>query len=256
MWPDLKPARAVAARRTASWMMKGRRSWLYATPFANPIAGAGDIAQATVVYPETISGNPLKAANVARWLLHRPAFHTGETVYGKDDLFVFHEHAFNSLDLPETHRLSLTYINPTYLDCGQPRSGTCYLLRKGAGRTISHSLEGSTKVDGLTHAETAAVFNRTRLLFSYDPFTMYNHYAAMCGCTPIIIPPDGMTADEWLPDIDERAGIAWGEDDIERAIATRPDLFKRLERRRQQEDAMVDAFARRARTFRHRSHKT
>jgi len=247
MWPDIKPTSWKSVRSALSWMVKGLPAWNAATPFNNPIANRTALADAVAFYPETISGNPLRAPKVARWLLHRPAFHVGRAEYGSDDLLVFHEHAFNTPGLPDTHRLSLTYVNPVYRDRHEARRGSAYLVRKGQGREMVHP-PGAIPLDGLSHEETANVLNRVEHVYSYDPYTMYNHYAAISGAVPIIIPPAGMTSEAWLPDPNERAGIAWGPDDIDRAVATRPALMKRFADRRIVEDEMVHRFVQMARS--------
>jgi len=67
------------------------------------------------------------------------------------------------------------------------RQGSAYLIRKGAGKPIVHDLTDSICIDGMTHAETAAVFKRVKTFISYDPLTAYSTYAILCGCRSVVM---------------------------------------------------------------------
>ena len=100
------------------------------------------------------------------------------------------------------------------------RSGSCYILRKGKGRNLVHDLSDSTLIDGLSHEKAAKIFNQTEFCISYDTHTMLSKYAAMCGCVSIVIPKDGISKEQWRPNINDRFGIAYGFDDIQWAKET------------------------------------
>ena len=144
------------------------------------------------------------------------------------------------LPIPQTHE--------AYRDRGgRDRNGSAYLIRKGKGRQIAHDLTDSVCVDDLSHEERAHVFNRVRFFYSYDLYTMYSRYAAICGCTPVIIPDLQVSPDQWAPREEDRYGLAYGVENIPWAIATRSKLLVRLKEQRQEEDRMLRDFVRECR---------
>ncbi len=224
------------------------RKWLrpYGTgPFANPIARHRDLEDAIVVYPEYMTGNPLRASQVVRWLLNKPgALNAGRTGYGPDDLFFFFQAAFDDprFNSDPTNQLMLHWVNPIYRDEGLPnRQGTCHLMRKGEGRAIVHGPD-SIALDGLGHAEMAAIFNRTERFYCYDLYTFYTIYAALCGCIPIVVPDPTISKEQWIILPKDRYGVAYGEDDVAWAVATRPDLHRQLAAQHAREEDMLVAF--------------
>jgi hypothetical protein len=244
LWPHDRPAARLGGNP---------RERLFSTgPFENPIAGPDDLQDAIVVYPEIVSGNPLGGRHVVRWFLHLPGYHTGKTGYGPDELYFYIVDAFNDPTInphPE-NRLTLQWENDVYGKTNQgARSGSCYMMRHGAGRPLVHDLADSTPVDAMTHAEKAAEFNRRERFYSYDPYTFYLVYAAICGCIPIVVPEPGKTKDEWQPKPADRYGFAYGEEDIAWAVETRGALLDKLARRRVIEDDMVRRFAARCRDW-------
>ncbi|HYI06257.1 MAG TPA: hypothetical protein VD858_15290 [Reyranella sp.] len=235
-WPSLRNM----AYRAKGWLRP------YSTgPFANPIARRADLQDAIVVYPETTFGNPLRARNVVRWLLNKPgALSQGRMQYGHNDLYFFFQAAFDdpSLNSDPTNQLMLHWVNPIYRDRGLPgRRGTCHMMRKGAGRPIVHGPD-SIAVDGLSHDEMADVFNRTERFYCYDLYTFYTIYAARCGCIPIVVPDPAIPKDKWITLPKDRYGVAYGEDDIPWALATRHELFRQGDAEHANEDDMITTF--------------
>ena len=190
-----------------------------------------------VVYPEVISGNPFKAKNVVRWLLHKPGFHTGEANFGSDDLiFAFDDYCIeDGYGIDPKNKLYVLSLNSSYAlpHEKRERQGSCYMMRKGTGRSLVHSLEDSICVDGLSHAELAEIFQTTKYFYSYDELTLYSQYAALCGCISVVIPDKYKTRDEWVSTHPiSKYGIAYGMDDIDHAIKTQSgvkDYFDQLE---------------------------
>jgi hypothetical protein len=248
IWPNPKPRPSrffglPSPKAMAGYVLRGAGRRFSQGPFANPVAGLRDLRDAIVVYPEVVAGNPLRAKKVARWLLHRPGFHTGKVDFGRDDLFfAYHEH-FNPDSDRTSARLTVTWVNPVYRDLGgTERSGSCYLLRKGKDRPLVHDPASSVLIDDLSHEEKAEIFSRTTTLYSYDPYTLYNVYAAVCGCIPVVVPPPGLTKEEWLPKLEDRYGLAFGPDDVPWAMATRDKMLDRIGRAREEEEQMLQNF--------------
>lgn len=250
LWPGPQPRLRwpPRLRPTLSWLRYTltRRRRRYATgPFRAKLASGKDIAGAIVVYPEIVNGNPLGATHVVRWFLHKPGHHTGLVDYGPGELYFFIVDAFDEPDINPSpdNRLTLQWVNEIYRDRGgRQRSGSCYLMRHGAGRSLTHDVHDSVPIDALSHAEKADMFNRCERFYSYDPYTFYLWYAAICGCIPIVVPEPGVSKQAWKTEEADRYGIAYGEDDIAWAVTTREKLLDKLCRRRTEEDRMVRAF--------------
>jgi len=214
-----------------------------------PLAPRNILKKAIVVYPEVVPGNPLGSRHVVRWFLHKPWFINKNAFYGRDELNFYYQPAFadKSLNINPENQLRLRWIrDDVYRDLGLPgREGTCRLIRKGRLSGLGTDPEdGSILLDNLSHEEKAEVFNRSRIMYSHDPYTMYCFYAALCGCIPVVLPQPGMSREEWQHDEADRYGIAYGEKDIEWAVATRPLLIEKFYREKQEEEEMVVRFLR------------
>jgi len=212
-----------------------------------PVAANQDLEDSIVIYPEIIVGNPLNAKRVVRWLLHKPGFNNGGKIdFGKDDLFFYYDKAYDDSRF-NSYPDNLLHIISQRKDVykiinNEKRKGTCYLLRKGNKRPIVHNVTDSILIDGMSHEETAKVFNQTEFCISYDTYTMYTVYAAMCGCIPIIIPEEGVSKEEWQPTEENRYGMAYGFDDIDYATSTRELFLEKLERQEQESNQSVQHF--------------
>jgi hypothetical protein len=199
-----------------------------------------------VIYPEVVAGNPLAAPHVVRWLLHKPGYQTGKAEFGPDDLFFCHNLAFNDAQRnSEGKILRVTFVNRVYRQTNfGPRSGAAVLVRKGSRRVHNAHPPDAIPVDDMSHSERAAVFNRVRYLYSYDPYSFFVVYAALCGCTPIVIPEPEIPEEAWQPTVERRLGIAYGMERIAWAEATREDLRKSVARSREYENEVVRSFVR------------
>jgi hypothetical protein len=259
LWPERRPLFNPVEPLGSAWRMfrfiKRRRNRRYTTRpgFETPIARPSDLHEAIVVYPEVIAGNPLRAKHVVRWLLHKPGFHTGKAEYGPDDRFFFCQKAFDDPRLnPDGDNLLQTVLvrDDIYqqVNFGE-RRGTCYLIRKGKGREIAHDLSDSILVDDLSHAQLAEVFNRVQTCISYDMYTNYSLFAALCGCTSVVVPMPGLTIDQWYPDPRDRYGLAYGFDDIEHAHRTRHLLLPHLKSQERLANESVRLFAEKCKVY-------
>jgi hypothetical protein len=214
--------------------------------FRCEVARAGDLDDsAIVIYPEVVQGNPLQAAQVVRWLLNKPGRLTGSYNFGPDEMFFAYSGYAD--DPPLTGgapRLFTLTLNPVYRERnGGQRTGSCFMVRKGKDKAFVHPPD-AVQLDERSHDEIAAAFNAAETFYCYDEATLYSQYAALCGCTSIVVPglyPDRAAWVQARPVA--RYGVAFGLDDIEHAVATRHLVLDHLERHAEAGRASVGAFA-------------
>lgn len=252
LWPARKPVRRGS--NPLVWFFQELKHRLKGFPvnpdFLTPLATEHDLPGSIVIYPEIVSGNPLKADHVVRWLLHKPGFHTGQVNYGANDLFFYFNKAFDdsTLNPNPDHQLQVVHLlTSIYQQTNNGhRSGTCYLVRKGGQRDLIHHEDKDIRVDKMSHEERARIFNTCETFISYDMHSLYSAYAALCGCRSIVIPEPGLTKEAWLPDEKERYGIAYGMDDMDWAASTLTLLKKRFADLEQASIDSVQNFVRKA----------
>lgn len=247
-WPNLSPI-----RRTVIFIKNVLRRLLLVKRFKTspsmdtPIASKKILRDAVIVYPEIISGNPLNAKHVVRWLLHKPGFFREHVVFGKDELTFFYQPAFieGCEWVDPDNMLKVNWVrNDVYFNRGlTKRSGACRLIRKG---NLTESKipddDEAVIIDGMSHVEMAEIFNRTKFLFCHDPYTMYCYYAVLCGCVPIIIPHDSLSKEDWRSTNLFKYGIAYGLDEAQWAENTRDELIGEFSELKLTEDEMINKF--------------
>lgn len=235
LWPaSQKPALSLFKRLKKKL---SKQEYALCADYNTPLAKFSDLKSSSiVVYPEIINGNPLKAKNVVRWLLHKPGFHTGVAEFSESELFFsYDENCYEpGYGIDISNILTVVAINPAYaFDDNPSRSGSCYMLRKGKGRDITHDDENSLFIDDLEHDEVASVFKQKKYFYCYDEYTFFSQYAALCGCISVVMPAGDKSKEEWVENHPiSKYGIAYGVDDIEHAIKTMDkvgDYFKELE---------------------------
>lgn len=191
-----------------------------------PLARQSDVTpESIIVYPEIVLGNPLGANNVVRWLLYKPGLRDPFD-FGQGEMFFA---AGPMSDLPlltgGASELYLWIINQTYRNENRhKRSGVCYIVRKGNHKPRIPETEAPNAIciDRMNHAEINDVFNRCHTFYSYDEATMYSQYAAVAGCTSVVVPGLYNSREEWAHNHKLGSfGIAYGLDDIPHANATR-----------------------------------
>lgn len=208
-----------------------------------------------VVYPEVTFGNPLNATHVVRWLLHNPYAVKKKAYFVPGELqFKIHSYIdFQPFPLTEVSQQELLVVHfPTNYyntaDTSERRSGTAICLRKGRHRVLQHELKDAILIDGLPHKKVAEIFKRVERFISYDAYTAYSRFAALCGCDSIVVPSEGVSIDEWRADPKERYGIAYGEEQIDWARSTRYLLEERFRQFEIESRQNVEAFLRECNT--------
>lgn len=202
-----------------------------------------------VIYPEITFGNPLNMKNIVRWFLHNPGFHSGNIYFGPNEFHIRFASWFKEFAYPES-TLSPSYLqifhSPLHLynleNANPIRAGSAYCVRKGSHKKISHELDNSILIDGLKHEVIAEIFKKVKTFISYDSNTAYSYYAALCGCDSIVIPDEGVTEDEWMPDPENRYGLAYGWNNIDKARKTRHLLESRFQKFESQSQENVILF--------------
>lgn len=206
-----------------------------------------------VIYPEIVYGNPLKANNVVRWLLHKPGFHTGNICYGPSELYFDFNSFAGGFCFPNSkvseNRLYITHM-PTEiynLDNAVPfceREGVAYCIRKGKGKSFQHDDENSILIDNKSHHEIATIFKCVKTFISYDTHTAYSVFAALCGADVVVVPDNGVSKEEWYPEASQRYGLAYGFSDEELTWAreTRGKLLSEVLIKEQEITKTVNCF--------------
>lgn len=236
--------------------IRGRlRLWLRPEPMTlnpllnTPVARRRDLtSDSIVVYPELVRGNPLEAQNVVRWLLYKPGLLHPYAFSSKEMFF----RAGAMSDIPEltggATDLYLWKINPTYRNENrQGRKGICYMVRKGKEKPRIPETEtaDATQIDGMSHEEVNEVFNRCDTFYSYDEATMYSQFAAISGCTSVVVPGMFGSRGEWVGQHPNgRYGIAYGNspEELEHARTTRHLLLDDLRRKEEESLETVRRF--------------
>lgn len=202
-----------------------------ASPYgrANPvnIFKARQLAKdgAFFVYPELILGNPYGASKVIRWLLHYPMYHSRAINWSVGDWVIRFNDAIPKLVLPGVNFMGGTlkvvrYPVEVYSSKKRTkRSGSAYLIRKGANKSPIHP-PNAICIDGLTHEEAAEVLGGVEKFYSYDVYTAYSYLAVVAGTLSIVVPDPDRSLEEWYPSVEDRWGLAYGEDMAEWALST------------------------------------
>ncbi|MBQ4849016.1 hypothetical protein [Pseudoalteromonas sp. MMG012] len=233
----------------------GKSNFNKCSSFNTPEIFTDKVNDYIVVYMDVVSGNPISCPHVVRWFLNKPGFFSGKISYGVSELYFRFQDTFSHEKLP-SEKLYVAYFVKHYYSKKnhENREGSCYMMRKGRGREIVHDVADSVLIDGLSHEETAMVFNKSKYFYCYDLYSAYSSFAAMCGCIPIVIPEEGLSESNWQPDTRLRYGIAYGdsESQILYAKETARNLLMLIEQLEFESEANVEKFIERTQEhFRH-----
>lgn len=233
------------AKRLNQWRKK--RPFLTHPSMNIPIASPDIAREAIAVYPEIATGNPFGSPHVVRWLLHKPGYFGKDASLEEADLIFFYQHAFkeNVPNIDPDNLLRVRWLRTdVYFDKGLARSGSCRMKRKGSlkGPNAVPSPDSSFALDGLSHEEIAKVFNETEVFYCHDAYTLYLGYAALCGCIPVVVPEQGVSSEAWRSKYAFKSGIAYGEEELEWAKATRNQLLDTIANQQLEESRNVVQF--------------
>lgn len=182
---------------------------------------------AIAIYPEVTIGNPFQANKVMRWILYNVRDYGEFGVYGANDLIYMYAPFFNLRTYQEVHgELRAMELNlDIFYNKKLERNGSCYLIKKGNNKEQVHPAD-SIMLDDYPqkggNEYLAHIFNTTEIFFSYDNATFLSTFASLCGCVSIVMPDEGVSADEFHNGYPYfKHGIAFGYNDIPYALLTR-----------------------------------
>jgi hypothetical protein len=198
-----------------------------------------DLNETVVIYGETISGNPLNAKYIVRWILAPIGIISSTEIlktWSKNDLVYYFNSEKKFENNPEMigniyKTLTYMYINPLIKNYKNPsRTGYCHTLRKiNMHKNIQYIYlpQGSFEITYKhTQEDYINIFNKKEIFISYDPLTFLSIIAAMCGCISVVVKVEGIgTQSEWIKttyaseyakekNIDKLYGIAYGQEEI------------------------------------------
>ncbi|WP_318469408.1 WavQ [Photobacterium leiognathi] len=228
--------------------MRFKKNEKFNTPFLpNKKIKDSDI----VIYPESVSGNPLKAKNVVRWLLHKPAYHTGKINYNSNELYYKYSKGlvgdFNLFG----SKISDLILNTPYYNIDlyfsnnfDTRCSTAYSVRKGIDKKLDKHPLDAICIDGLSHYEISAIFKKCKRFISYDLYSGYSLLAILAGCEVIIVPDDNLKKTDWIPEEELRYGLAYGfsMNEIEWANKTRHLRYEQMKEQSKKTENIVSEF--------------
>jgi hypothetical protein len=137
---------------------------------------------ATVIYPEIVSGNPLNAKRIIRWILNAPLaqvkFNEGEITWAYDK--------FSAKWADNDHILSVPYVDLDICrDMGLKRKGSAFFVYKAEGRVPRIAELEETQITDLEPEDLYELLNSIKVLYTYDDYTGIADEARLCGC-PVI----------------------------------------------------------------------
>jgi hypothetical protein len=177
-------------------------------------------ADAVVIYPETVPGNPLGGKIVVRWVLYYPGKLSGDTEYNKDEIIFTWSRLYYDAPL-----LNLPLIEDFFRDEKRPRAGACFWIGKGSelyessmlARQITSGMTEITWEWPKTRRELARLLNEKEAFYTYDDCTALSEEAQRCGCKVVVIPPSAAVPPSSV--IPAQAGIQDDQQQLDHFIA-------------------------------------
>lgn len=191
-----------------------------------------DIAQALVsqgfvaVYPETVSGNPLNAKYIARWVLNRPGLLGGDRVYDSNELvFNYSDYYGAYIQNDIAGKLYMPTIDESIFhppsDPHSPRGLACFYVGKSQFKEGFFDRREVFEITRHTPAksELGKILRAAKILYCFDNSTIFAYEARMCGCPVVIIPDGTQTREDFERSELGLDGIAWGIEELPRVLA-------------------------------------
>lgn len=170
--------------------------WLRTPKLTTEIRKSHELANRPpiIVYPEVVTGNPLKGHVVARWILNK-AGHLGGTQKFCEEELLFYWDEWVLTNERHADRLYLDSVNSRIFNnkqTAEQRTGTCYYAHKylhQGGKVHPWLLDNSTSLCQdipRSPEEIAQILRTATLLFCYEPSNIVSE-AYACGCPCVIV---------------------------------------------------------------------
>lgn len=171
-----------------------------------------------VIYPEVVSGNPLNAPLVVRYILNYPGLLGGDREYPPSDICYSHMPELakfvgkpNNVLSPPLFDTSIFYPPPP----GETRSGTCFYARKfrmlHPNEPLPPQVENSIEIDNMSPEETAEIYRRCEIMYCLEN-TAASTEAMLCGCPVVLLPNIHLRDPSFSDGPHEGNGYAWGDE--------------------------------------------
>lgn len=193
---------------------------------------------AIVVYPEIVSGNPLRGSSVVRYILNNPGLIGGDKTYAPTELLFVFSKTLLQPGMSQDRVLNIpTTDTGVFYDDSRERDIE-YLVYFGK---YKKKVKGYPP-DRIIYPykpkkpeQLGELLRRCKKLISYDDYSALVFEATLCGC-PVVVIPDGFRKKEDLEKGEVGLnGVAWGDSEAEMAKArvTLPkakEVLSKLER--------------------------
>jgi putative flippase GtrA len=151
------------------------------------------LSDPVVVYPEGVSGNPLRARHVVRWVLYTPGVLGGDTDYEDTELVFAWSRSFYDTDrILRVDTLQRDLFNAAELP---DKTVDCVYLGKAKTRGVKELPQtfDMTRITAYppwppTRESLASLLRRTRVLYTYDDHSLITEEALLCGCRVVLLP--------------------------------------------------------------------
>jgi hypothetical protein len=172
------------------------------TPLLTPQVAADHLVAGVtpiVVYPEIVSGNPLRAECVVRYALNFPGLLGGDKQFdAKEMVFAFSQRIADSIERVQGI-LCMPVIDTSVFHSEAPeapRTGSCFYARKFrmSGRTPFGLPADSVEIlnytpDAQTPEQIARLFRRCEKFYTFEDTALVLE-AGLCGCPTVIMRSD------------------------------------------------------------------
>ena len=144
-----------------------------------------------VIYPESVSGNPLRAKHVIRWLLSTPNLICDTQIDFENEKIYAYISAFG----PKYPLLRITSELELPAIPSKKTVNVAYLVKKAPRYNIEipKICEQWVNIDGLDLADQLTILSNTKYFISFDPHTMLSTFASLVGCRSVVPTVPGKT---------------------------------------------------------------